>query len=542
MDGATLKKSEIRTGNLYLLMLVIALFFLNFYSKTLFYRPTSIHQWRQTDCLSITKNYYEEGMNFFEPKIHYQGVKGGRAVSECPLINYTVAGLWKIFGEHEFIYRLLEYLLFLSAILILFNTLLIFFRSAILALFSVSIFLTSPLLAYYGLNFIADVPALSLGIICFCFTYRFFHTGKISLFYLALITGTLAVLIKASALVGLSLLLFISITDLLKANRWFGVNPLFSKKAAPTIAILVSVGIIFSWYRFALLYNNNNNNNIFLLTVLPIWEMEEKELIYNLKILFNNLFPVFLNRPMLFLVMALAIFVMANFRKLEIFLRYAFVFSLLFFISYLLFFFQVFGVHDYYLINIMIFPVITVVSFVSIVRSSSSFTPSTRFMRVFLMVSLVFNSMHCAAVYRLRTVEDDKMVYWFPFISEDEKNLAKYFFWDYGNSIKHLEHFEPVLRAAGIKRTDHVLSIPDYSFDISLYLMDQKGYTVARDHLLHDSTVMVRFMPKVKYVILSDTTLQKTVAFQKMLPQMKLFFRKDAVAVYKVKSQPPHAF
>src|SRR6188768_4374760 len=100
-------RNNILAHNLVLLGMVILLFFLNFYSKTLFFRPSSTHQWRQTDCLSITKNYYEEGMHFFEPKIHYQGPKDGHAVSELPILNYTVAALWKVFGEHEFIYRLL---------------------------------------------------------------------------------------------------------------------------------------------------------------------------------------------------------------------------------------------------------------------------------------------------------------------------------------------------------------------------------------------------------------------------------------------------
>ncbi len=534
MDVGTINRSQKRNGNLYLVLIIIALFFLNFYSKTLFYRPGSIHQWRQTDCLSIAKNYYEEGMNFFTPKLHYQGVKDGKAVSEFPILNYSAAALWKIFGEHEYIYRFLEYFIFLCSIFVLFNTLLVFFRSILLALFAVSILLTSPLLTYYGVSFIADVPAFSLGVICFCLTFRFYETGKMSNFYMALFTGTLAVLIKASAMVGLSLLLFISVVDLLGLNRHLGLRSLFSKKMLPALLILVSAGLVIAWYRFALFYNNNNNNNIFLLTVLPIWEMDEKELIHNLKILFNSLFPIFLNRPVFFLVMAFAVYVMANFKKLSNFLKYAFIFSALFFISYLLFFFQVFGVHDYYLINIMIFPVVIIISFISLIHTSQFYVENTRFIRAFLFASLLFNSLHCAAIYRLRTVEDDKMVYWFPFISEEEKNLAKYYFWDYGNSIKHLEHFEPVLRNAGIKRTDNVLSIPDHSFDISLYLMDQKGFTVARDHIMNDSTVMDRFMPKVKYVILSDTTLQKTTAFKRMLPQMQLYFTNQAVAVYKV--------
>jgi hypothetical protein len=526
--------SKIRWGNAILSVLVIILFFLNFYTKTLFFRPGSVHQWRQTDCLSIAKNYYEEGMNFFQPRIHYQGVEDGKAVSECPILNYTAAALWHIFGEHEFIYRLLEYIIFLLAIYTLFNTLLLFSHSIILSLFTVSIFLTSPLLAYYGLNFIADVPAFSMGIISFCLFYRFYHHKRLFNFYLALVIGMLAVLIKASALVGYSLVLFFSLIDLLQVNRFFCTQKLFYKKLAPAIAICASLLIIFAWYRFAIVYNGHNSNNIFLLTVLPIWEMDEQQLIYNLKILFNNLFPVFLNKPIFFLVMSAAIFVAGKFRQLDVFLRYAFAFSAIFFLCYLLFFFQVFGVHDYYLVNIMVFPVITMFCLVSILAKSGFVQNNGAFARTFLILSIVFNSFHCAAIYRLRTIEDDKMVYWFPFISEEEKNLAKYFFWDYGNSIEHIEDFKPVLRQAGIKRTDHVLSIPDFSFDISLYFMDQKGYTITRDHLVNDSTVLDPFMKKVRYLILSDTTLKHTKAFRRMRPKMLHYFSRDHVDVYKV--------
>jgi hypothetical protein len=538
MNSGIAGRTNFLQGNLLLLGLVLALFLLNFYSKTLFFRPGSIHQWRQTDCLSIAKNYYEEGMHFFEPKIHYQGVKDGKAVSECPLLNYSVATLWKVFGEHEFIYRLLEYIIFLSAIFVLFNTLLYFSRSVVLSLFAASFFLTSPLLAYYSLNFIADVPAFSFGLISFCLFYLFYNNKKIRYFYIALLTGTLAVLIKASALTGLSLLIFFSLADLLNLNRFTRTAKLFTGKILPSVAIAVSLLMITGWYMFALHYNNNNNNNIFLLTILPIWEMEEEQVIRNMKLLFNTLFPVFLNRAMFFLFFVLVIYVIAKFRRLNVFLKYAFVFSGVFFISYILFFFQVFSVHDYYLVNIMIFPVITVVCFSTLVTENSFLYNNKGFARLFLIFTLLFNSFHCAAIYRLRTIEDDKMVFWFPFISEEEKGLAKYLFWDYGNSIKHLEDFGPELRAAGISREEHVLSIPDYSFDISLYLMDQKGYTIARDHLLHDVGIMDPFINKVSYIVLSDTTLKHEPAFLRHENRMELFFTRNHVSVYKVKNGP----
>lgn len=521
--------------NIVLVLFVICLFFLNFYTKTLFFRPGSIHQWRQTDCLSITKNYYEEGMHFFTPKIHFQGPMEGKAVSEFPILNYTVACLWKLFGEHEFIYRLLEYLIFLTAIFTLYNTLLRLYHSELIAFFTASIFLTSPLLAYYSFSFIADVPALSINIISYCLALRFSMSKKMRYFYLAVVLGTLAVLMKASALIGLSVLFFFTLVDLLKLNDFFGIDRLFQKRKTPLIVMLLSIGIILAWYRFALAYNDNNSNNIFLLTVLPIWEMDEPQLLYNLKMLFNNLFPIFFNKPMFFLFMALVIFVTAKFRQLSGFLKYSFIFSALFFVFYLIFFFQVFSVHDYYLNNLMIFPVITFICFSHIIAKTNLIENNKPFIRLFVICVVLFNSFHAAAIYRLRTVEDDKLIHWFPFISEDEQKLAKYLFWIYSHDVKRVEDIQPELRKHGIKREDFVLSIPDQSFDISLYFMDQKGYTISRDHLMNDTTVADRFLTKhIKYMVISDTTLKKQIAYKRIAKNFEpIFCTKEGVEVFK---------
>lgn len=538
MFSSAASPGSIIRNNTILAVLVTLLFFVNFYNKTFFFRPISIHQWRQTDCLSITKNYYEEGMHFFQPKIHWQGVKDGKTVSECPLMNYTVAGLWKVFGEHEYIYRLLEYIIFMAAMFTLFNTILIFFNSSLLAFFTTSVFLTSPLLTYYNLNFIADVPALSFGIMCYCFFFAFCNTRKRKFFYLALSLGTLAVLMKASAIIGLGTLIFFSLIDLLSLNRFFRTEKLFvEKKVMPFVAIGLSVALIIGWYRYALYYNNFNNNNVFLLTVLPIWEMDEQSLIYNLKLLFNNLFPMFLNRPMFFLFFCFVIYVIANFRKLSAFFKYSFVFSGVFFIVYTLFFFQVFTVHDYYLNNLMIFPVITFLCFAQIVGTTSFLTVNRAFLWTLFCVLFVFNSMYSAAMYRLRMIEDDKLAAWFPFISREEADLAKYNFWDYNRSRKPLETITPELRKAGIKREDLVLCIPDNSFDISLYLMDQKGYCIGRNDFESDTTVLGHFVNKpIKYVVVSDTLVQRERNFKKMQPKLELFLTKSHVQVYKLKS------
>jgi hypothetical protein len=530
-------RSESLRNNLILLAFIIILFFLNFYSKTLFFRPSGTHQWRQTDCLSIAKNYYEEGMHFFEPKIHHQGPKGGHAVSEFPILNYTAALLWKIFGEEEYLYRLLEYFIYLAAIFTLFNTIGRYYRSWLMVFFSVSILLTSPLLTFYSLNFIADVPALSISIICYCFLFRFYTEKRTKHFYLSLLFGSLAVLMKASAIIPLGMLVFFTCIDVFNLNNLFKTEKLFTKKWLPFVLVITAIILIVSWYRFALAYNNNYKNLVFLLTVLPVWDMQEPDIIYNLKFLFNNHFPAFLNKPMLFLFFALVMYVIAKFRELNSFLKYSFAFSGIYFFVYLLFFFQVFNVHDYYLSNLMIFPVITLVSFVHIISKTDFAIVNSRFLVLFVCCVTLFNSFHAAAIYRLRMIEDDKLIYWFPFVSEDEEGNAKYLFWDNSRSIGKIEDITGDLREHGIKREDFVLSIPDQSFDISLYFMDQKGLTISRDHIEHDSTVVMQQLKKreIKYVVLSDTVVKREKAYKRVEHLFEPFFFKNEVQVLRVK-------
>lgn len=530
--------SKVLRYNLVLAGLILLLFLLNFYAKTLFFHPISTHQWRQSDCLSIAKNYYEEGMHFFQPKIHYQGPIAGKAVSELPILNYTSAALWKIFGEHEFIYRLLEYLIYITGIFMLFNTIGTYLRSWLLAFFSVFFLLTSPLLTYYSLNFIADVPALSVSIISLCLFYSFYHNQRNYLFYLALFTGTLAVLMKASSLIPLGLIYFFSMLDLTHLNRLTGTRKIFVSPLFPIISILSSLAIIFGWYSWALAYNLHNTNTVFLLTVLPIWEMQETDIIETLKILCNDLFPVFLNRPMFFLFFILVFYVFANFKKLSGFFKYAFSFSALYFIVYLLFFFQVFTVHDYYLNNLMIFPVITLMAFTELAVQGNIVRPNIRFVRIFLVMSFIFNAFYAAAFYRNKMIEDDVLSQWYPFVSKDDRKNAKYYFWDYGNSVRKLEEFRPVLRAHGIKREEQVLSIPDQSFNISLYFMDQKGHSISREHFMMDSTVYRHFRNKnIRYLVLSDTNLKVQPAFRQFEPYLQTFFTSGGVQVWKIKPE-----
>lgn len=513
--------------------MVTLLFLLNFYSETLTYRPGSVHQWRQADCLSITKNYYEEGMHFLQPKVHSNRAPHNKAVSEFPILNYTVATLWKVFGEHEFIYRLLEYLIYLVAVFILFNTLLRFFHLKLPVFFLVSLILTSPLLTYYSFNFLSDVPALSFCIISFCCLFTFYKTKATAYFYVALALATLAVLLKASALTALVCIGFFCIIDLFRVSRWLGIQPSFKQAWIPLLFVALAAFLIDAWYTFALHYNTFDNG-FFLLTTLPIWDMTKGEIYETQQYLFTSLLPSFLNKPMLALFFSMILFVFFHFKKLDAFLRYCFLFALLFFVAYILFFFRVFNVHDYYLVNLFILPVITFFCVADILSKLLASLPS--FAKVILPVLFLFNSLDAAAFYRLRMIKDDNLCEWYPFISPVEKKSFEYMIWEYEETKHPLENLQPDLRRLGLNRNDSVLCIVDDSPNVALYFMDQKGYSFSKDQFLKDSLCLQKLMPRhIPYIVVTDSNLTYEKAFQIVPGSYEPVFTRSRIKIFKLK-------
>ncbi len=62
-------------------------------------------------------------------------------------------------------------------------------------------------------------------------------------------------------------------------------------------------------------------------------------------------------------------------------------------------------------------------------------------------------------------------------LDRSQVDYWNWYHWDYNLHLKAFETIKPYIRSLGIKREDRVISIPDQSPDITLYFMDQKGYT-----------------------------------------------------------------
>lgn len=502
------------------------------YHKTYDKRPFSIHQWRQTDCLSITKNYYEEGMHFFQPKIHWQGSIEGAAVSEFPVINYTVACLWKVFGKHEYLYRLLVLSLYILSLLFLFVMVYVTSTSILYSYFATLIVSTSPLLAYYSFSFLADVPALSFAIISLSLFFIYVREKKQNLLLLSILCGTLAVLLKASSA---TVLLIIGLTLCLHLLKGLKEKPPGKKWSKPDLipflALLLSGIVIMAWYRWAVHYNHESRNGVFLMEALPIWNMTDK-VIETARSLYNLHLSMYFNKGVLLALSLCALWLLLHVKALPSYLQISLIISIVSFISFIILFFQVFSVHDYYLINTMILPITILVCFGDYLKHQWARLVTKKVMAFLLMIFCI-NAIYCASVVRLRNSENDLLTHFYPFISSDEKNISDRYFKSYATTIKPLESITPYLRSLGINRNDRVISLPDNSFNVTLYLMDQKGFTLGKKALKMDSTKLEDFRAQgAKYLILSDTTLLTYPTLNKYTGH-KLGLYKH-VAIYKL--------
>ena len=169
--------------NIFVFYSVIFLVFSSlYYSDFLNSGPVNNHMWRQTDCLSLTRNY-AEGASFFEPEMDLllaKNFESGKTAGEFPIIYYTIGKLWKWFGESYLTYRLSYLILLYIGLLYFLKSLIIIFKNPIWALFFTLLMFTAPVLVVYGISFLTDAPAFCFSLIALYHFIRYtqFHKQK----------------------------------------------------------------------------------------------------------------------------------------------------------------------------------------------------------------------------------------------------------------------------------------------------------------------------------------------------------------------------
>ena len=505
--------------NLIFILLFILVSFLYKLQVSIKYAPSSIHQWRQADALSITKNYFEEGMHFFEAKIHFQGSIEGKAIGEFPIIYYINASIWKITGQNYITVRLLNLCIVFLGLFFLFKICNQFLNNLIYSLFIPFLIFSSPLFGYYSNNFLVNLPAVCILFIGWFYLYQFIQTKRQKYILISSLLLTLSVLLRPTMIIGIIpiyLIVFLEISGTLKENY-------FNKKKLNLFILSLPILFLFSWISFTKDYNFKNSSIYFLTTIKPIWNTPNKFEIWNSFL--EKVLPEFFNIGFITLFFLILLFIFVLFKKSNKYLFVVLVTLLIELFLFILLWFENLNVHDYYLLDFYLIIPILFLTFFNIIRYNYIKIFNSKISLILILALITVSFCFGIAKTKIKYFENN-ILFTKNFLSKEEINYWEWSKWDYETRTKSTETVQPYLRKIGLKRTDLVLSIPDPSPNITLFFMDQKGYTTLYNyHKKTKEIIQNAIYKKVKYLIITDKILSKDTSISN--------YTKNKIGVYK---------
>jgi len=465
------------------------------YHHILFFRPQSIHYWRQSECASIALNFYQHGIDIFKPELHNSlsdNFTTGYGTSECPLLYAFVALLYKIFGVHEFIFRLLNVLIFFCGLFALFKLVKRLINDNFWGIAIALLFFASPVLVYYANNFLTDITALSLTFIGWYLFYSFYESGKNKYFYLSAAVFMLAGLLKITSAMSFIIFAGIFILERIPSVKFKKDIKIFDEPLKQIFPFIIFFVLIISWYSYAIYFNTIHQSYLINSTKMwPIWELDKDNPVSKIWLNVREiwLFDYF-NKFVLSLFGLMLIAIVVFIRKTNFFFRFV-LFSLFAgIVLYVLLWIYVFKDHDYYVINLYMLPVLICLTFTEFThRYKPKIISSwiTKLLFAFLLLHSAHQT-HRQLTYRYSTagwMNNDWQIY------QAEGKIS------------------PYLRELGIKAEDKIISIPDFTPNYSLYLMNQRGYTTVFDENKDSITIKKSIERGAKYLIVADFDIIK---------------------------------
>lgn len=469
-------------GRLFLLLVVCIGFWVYGYNSSLFYRPSSTHMSRQSDCASYALNYYQNDLPFLEPQTHTLTGDGGHAVSEFPVLYYAIGKLYKQFGYHEWIHRSVMLVFFVLGVLAAFELGLLMVGRPLLALIPAVVFFTSPYLVYYGNNYLVNVGSLSLVVMGW-WAYMYYRSGARSVFWIwvSSVLFLVAILLKVDAGISYVGLLALMAFDQLKGSKG---QYLFHKLTS----VMLVLGGALAWVLYARWFNEHYHTGQNLLGVIPIWGMSLKDIISTSGSLIKKWSLQFHNYVVLLLFIGV-VYRMFKIRKvISKADKLVIITTALSSFLYVLLFFEAFKHHDYYMINLFILPLL-----VLMVYLKHEPLLQQHINKKMLMVGLVLVT--AFSLYYAHSQQVDRY----------EGSMKEY-------AAEGLYTITPYLRSIGVTEDDIVVSVPDLSPNVSLYLMNNFGWTEAFNGPDYNINYFVG--QGAKYLIVSDTNYLQQPLYQ----------------------------
>ncbi|MFN0190013.1 MAG: ArnT family glycosyltransferase [Bacteroidia bacterium] len=489
-------------------VMIVGLLFLLYFGlgifKTIPLRPQSIHQWAQCDRASVALNYAQESMNFFLPRVHNLDNGTGITGMEFPFVNYSVGVLYRIFGVHEYLYRLFVLSFFTCGLIFAFLiakkfTKHFYFSAGIMLLFA-----CSPLLAFYGSNFLPEPVSLALSIMAWYTLIQASESAKKNKWLLLwCIFFSLAALIKISALVNLPAMVVFYYFQSPDNQRWKSSLPI-------VLGSFLIVVLTFSWYKYAIILSEAQHSEMFLLQSRPPQSLEE------FKEVWSEVYKIWWERVyenvLLFMVLAgvVGALFLKSLRESRLLIIVIVLMATIAVFLYLMW--LQLQHHDYYMI-----PLYTLILFSMIITVEFLRKFKAKWITVTLALLMLFG-----------------ISFQFAMAKNHLRTSYKIDSWKYG-SLHFNNYFdlESILLSSGVKPNDKVISVFDHSPEISLYLMNRKGVTVS----YRKSKFVFRTYlnsGQFNYIVYNTQSNYDDISFNSVGYPLKEIFNNKVIIIYKI--------
>lgn len=166
-----------------------------------------VASWRQCDTATVARNFHGHGMNILYPEMVGMGdVKGYAGQTECHIYPYTVAMLYKLFGVHEYLGRLVSIMAFCGGAFFLYKLARKYFDKTP-GLIALLFYTFNPYMFFYSRSFQPDSSMIFLSIAMLYYFSEWIDKEGLWRFAVMTLCAVLAFLIKLPAVcLGLPLL------------------------------------------------------------------------------------------------------------------------------------------------------------------------------------------------------------------------------------------------------------------------------------------------------------------------------------------------
>ncbi len=431
----------------------------------------------------------------------------GKTVAEFPIIYYIIGKIWSITGTQLWIFRLFNALLSIVALTCLYKTLLKLTKSWFWSVMGPLLLMASPVYAFYGINFLTNLPALNCVIIAWYFFYRYYTQGKTKDLIWVVLLFTMAGLLKISALTSFMFLLFIFFLDFFRLAKFKVEGRMFEKRFVAAGLLLLPLLVSGIWYLgFVEYYCNLHFGRYSFTEPVPAWTLtsEQRKVIWEAFTQFtmHQVYPAYI----WFFFLGVMLFLFTQFRKVNKFWLIAMPLLLIGLASFCILFFFCLDGHDYYLIDVLIFFVFAYAALAKYITQHYPQEAQSTFIRTIASLFILYAVMGSGSNIYLRFNGCPPTEKGYRELFANKSTIEIMQVMADNHKARHIYYdIAKELDRRGFSHNVPVIAINDVSFNTLLIILDRPGFTNMADVFSDSATTAYRIQRGAQLMLVEQT-------------------------------------